>query len=302
MREHLLRHGDQAVAVVELGGGLRDYTVGGRAVLDGFGPDEPIMHGRGQILVPWPNRIRDGRYEWAGQLHQLPITEPERGHAIHGLLRGVPWTVLDGGEHRVRLTAATAASPGYPWVVAVTVEYELGPAGLTVRASAENQGPENQGRAPYGFGQHPYLTVGTEQVDDAVLTIPAGAWLRTDERQIPVATEVVTGTPYDFRAPRPIGAQKIDTACTDLIREPSGRATVRLATAAGDRGVDVWLGPGLDYVQVFSADIPAAPDRSRRGLAIEPMSCPPNAFQSGVGVVALAPGDRHLAEWGITPW
>jgi len=297
--QHVLRHGDQTAVAVELGGGLRAYSVGDRRVLDGFSSDEPAEDGRGQVLVPWPNRIRDGSYEWDGERHHVPINEPDRHNAIHGLLRQTPWLLLDRAEHRVRLGATISAQPGYPFELAVAIEYELGPAGLAVRVTAENRAARH---APYGFGQHPYLTVGTDRVDESVLVVPASVWLRTDERGIPVTSEPVEGTDHDFRKPRRIGAQQLDTAYTALIRGADGRAVVRLAAPEGDRGIDLWLARGLDYLQVFTGDTAKRPERRRRSLAVEPMTCAPNAFQTGDGVVALPPGGRHEARWGITPW
>lgn len=60
----------------------------------------------------------------------------------------------------------------------------------------------------------------------------------------------------------------------------------------------MWLGEGADYLQVCSGDTLAAP-RRRTGLAVEPMSCPPDAFNSGEGLVALGPGAAHRLRWGV---
>jgi aldose 1-epimerase len=299
-RQHELRHGEQSAVVVELGGALLDYTVGTRTVLDGVGPgDARISGGRGQLLVPWPNRVRDGRYRWRGRDHQLALSEPAARNAIHGLTRWTRWDVLDRDRRRVVLATTVWPQPGYPFQLAVSAEYALGDDGLTVGVTARNAGPDV---APYGVGQHPYLTVGTDLVDDAVLTVPAGAWLPTDDRGSPLPPERVAGGDYDFRAGRTIGPQPLDTAFTELERDDRGRAVVRLAHPTGSHGTDLWLGESVPYVQVFTGDTLADRDRRRRGLAVEPMSCPPDAFRSGTGVVALAPGDTHGARWGITPW
>ncbi|MGH8970346.1 MAG: aldose 1-epimerase family protein, partial [Actinomycetes bacterium] len=154
----------------------------------------------------------------------------------------------------------------------------------------------------YGIGQHPYFTVGTALVDDALLTVPAECWVRTDERGLPVATEPVAGTPYDFRSPRRVGDLRLDTPYAELARDGSGRSVVRLSRPAGGPGLDVWLGGGAHFLQVFSGDTLPDPARRRRGLAVEPMSCPPDAFRSGIGLVTLEPGGAHTLRWGVTPW
>ena len=298
-RQYELRRGDHTAVVVELGGALRQYAVGDRQVLDGFGAGERIMGGRGQLLVPWPNRVRDGRYRWDGRDLQLPLTEPGAGNAIHGLLRWTSWKPLDRDEHRIVVGATVWPQPGYPFHLGVSAEYELRDDGLAVTVTATNLGDRG---APYGVGQHPYLTVGTDRVDDAVLTIAAGTWLRADDRGTPVATEPVAGSEYDFRSGRTIGAQALDTAFAELERDGSGRAVVRLAHPSGRHGTSVWLGEGAHFVQVYTGDTLTETDRRRRGVAVEPMSCPPDALRSGRDVVALEPGATHTLDWGLTPW
>jgi aldose 1-epimerase len=298
-QQHELRHGDQTAVVVELGGALRHYAAADRSLLDGFGPEQRIDGGRGQLLVPWPNRIRDGRYRWQGQEHQLALSEPEAHNAIHGLLRWTSWALRYRDDARVVVGATVWPQQGYPFLLDVTAEYTLSRDGLSVTVTAENVGTE---AAPYGAGQHPYFTVGTDLVDDAVLTVPAGQWLKTDERGTPVGAESVAGSTYDFREPRPIGGQRLDAAFADLERDGSGMAVVRLGHPSGRHGFDVWLGDGADYVQVYTGDTLPDPARRRRGVAIEPMSCPPDAFRSGTGLVAFNPGARHELHWGVTPW
>ncbi len=294
-----LRYADQLAVVVEVGGGLRRYAASGHEVLDGFAGDQRPDGGRGQLLVPWPNRVRDGRYRWQGSDLQLALTEPEAHNAIHGLLRWTSWAVREVDRSRVVVGTTLWPQPGYPFQLDVEAEYSLGPDGLSVRISARNEG---QASAPYGVGQHPYFRVGAGLIDEALLTIPASGRLAIDERGTPVSTEPVAGTPYDFRTPRRIGGVRLDTAFTMLLRDGRGRAVVRLADRDGAGGVDVWLGAGADHVQVYTGDMLPDPRRRRQGLAVEPMSCQPDAFRTGEGLVELAPGDSHDMHWGATPW
>ncbi|MFC9584390.1 gluconokinase, GntK/IdnK-type [Streptomyces yangpuensis] len=294
-----LRHGGQRAVVVELGGALRHYEAAGLPLLDGFAADEPVTSGRGQLLVPWPNRVGGGRYRFDGADLQLPLSEPERHNAIHGLLRWTPWRLLAHSGDAVRVGTTLHPQPGYPFLLDVFAEYRLDDDGLAVLVRAVNAGPT---KAPYGVGQHPYLTVGTGLVDTARLTVPARHRLTTDEEGLPTGEEPVEGTAYDFRSARPIGAQALDTAFTGLERDAAGRAVVRLAHPSGRRGTDLWLGEGTRYVQIYTGDTLGERGRRRRGVAVEPMSCPADAFRSGSGLIVLEPGAGHVLRWGLRPW
>jgi aldose 1-epimerase len=281
----------QRLVAVELGGGLRRYSVGERDVLEGYGRDEQADGGRGQILAPWPNRLRDGRYEWGGSVLQLELTEPDRGNAIHGLVRASRWSPLERSPGHMTLGLALEPSPGYPFALELRVQYALGVGGLAVEMTATNVG---DAPAPYGVGFHPYLALGGGLVDDAVLEIPAERMLVTDERAIPVSEVAVAGTGFDFREGCRVGPLELDTCFTGLRRGADGRARVVA------RGVTLWMDAAFGYAMVFSGDT-LAPARRRRGLAVEPMTCPPNAFATHEHVVSLAPGARHIARWGIEP-
>ena len=288
--------GDQRAVVVEVGGGLRSYSAGGREVLDGYGDDEMCTSGRGQVLAPWPNRLDDGSYEFAGTRHQLPLTEPEHGNAIHGLVRWAPWTAAEGEPHRVVMTHVLHPAPGYPYRLELRIVYELTEDGLSVATSATNPGPR---ACPYGTGAHPYLTVGTETVDAVILRAPARTVLEADDRGIPVGRASVAGTEYDFREPRPIGATRLDHAFTDLDRDGDGLARVRLVDPGTDTELVLWVDESYRYLMLFTGD-PLA-DVNRRSLAVEPMTCPPNAFRSGEEVVVLEPGETFTSTWGLRP-
>ena len=285
--------GDQAAVVVEAGGGLRSYRLGGRELLDGFAADEMPTSSRGKVLVPWPNRIRDGSYEFGGESHQLPIDEVAKRNAIHGLGRWAAWSVAERGEDRVLMRLAIHPRPGYPFSLTVDVEYLLSADGLRVTTIATNTGAS---ACPYGCGAHPYLTLETESIDELTLQSPAATVLISDERGIPVRAEPVEGTEFDFRRPRTIGATLLDHAFTDLERGEDGLARVILAGA--ERTLELWLDAAYGHLMLFTGDVPHV---ARRGLAVEPMSCPPNAFQTGEAVIHLEPGASTSARWGISP-
>jgi aldose 1-epimerase len=287
---------DQLVGVDLVGGGIRSYSVGGRELLDGYSLGEASTSGRGQVLIPWPNRLEDGAYEFDGLRHQLPLTEPERGNAIHGLVRQESWTVGERRPDRVVLEHVLTPQPGYPFSLSLAVAYWLSGSGLKVTTTATNIGSE---AAPYGSGQHPYFTLGTAVVDPLMLCAPGGTVLIVDERGIPRAREPVNGTELDFRRPREIGATTLDDAFTDLERGTDGLARVELRDPKSRAGVSLWVDASYRYLQLFTGD--RLPDVQRRSIAVEPMTCPPNAFRSGEDLIRLEPGQSVTSAWGIVP-
>ena len=286
--------GDQRVAVVGLGGGLRSYVADGRELLDGFPPGERPTSGRGQVLAPWPNRIEDGSYEFDGKRLQLPLTEAEHGNAIHGLVRSATWNIVDQASERVLMDYLLEPQPGYPFTLALGIEYALSDAGLTVTTTARNMGAD---ACPYGSGQHPYLTLGTPTVDTLQLRVPGRVVVFSDERGLPVRSESVDGTQYDFRAGRTIGGTVLDNAYTGLERGVDGRARVLLDDPSTDSGVTLWVDETYPYLMVFTGD--PLPDVARRSIAVEPMTCPPNAFRTGESLTRLEPGESTASTWGI---
>jgi aldose 1-epimerase len=253
--------------------------------------------GRGQILLPWPNRLADGRYAFAGQTHQLPMDEQETRTAIHGLARWANWRVgaeaEAEGESRATARLVLHPRPGYPFALAVEVTYVLDADGLTVQTVARNVGAA---ALPFGIGFHPYLTAGTRLVDSARLRVPAGRMLEIDARKLPTGRLLdVAGSAFDFRQTRPIGDLQIDTCFVDLERDAGGRAWIELAA---ERRVRLWLDAAFPFVQVFTGDT-LVPERRRQGLAVEPMTCPANAFRSGLGLLVLQPGERFSGAWGL---
>ncbi len=286
---------DQTAVVVEVGGGLRTYRAGDREIVDGYPAGAMCGSGRGQVLIPWPNRLQDGCYDFRGRRHQLPINEAATHTAIHGLVRWAGWAVSERGPDRVVMSHVLHPQPGYPFTLALRIEYQLSAAGLSVQTTATNAG---QHPCPYGCGAHPYLNAGTPTIDTATLELPAATVLASDDRGIPVGTRPVGGTEYDFRAPRPIGATMLDHAFTDLERGDDDLARVRLSGQGN--AVTLWVDNSYPYLMVFSGDLLA--DVNRRSLAVEPMSCPPNAFNTGEGLICLEPGQSHVARWGIDPF
>jgi galactose mutarotase-like enzyme len=296
--QHEVRCGDQLAVACEVGAALRLYSVGDVDVLDGFPAEEVSSAGRGQVLAPWPNRLDGGTYAFEGREGHAALDEPEHGNAIHGLVRWLPWRVVSKAEGAVELGCVLHPQPGYPWRLDLRVEYRLEEDGLTTTARATNLSDRP---APFGLGFHPYLSLGTV-IDEAVLHVPAHHRLVADQRGLPTGPAMpVEGTSFDFSAPRRIGETRLDTAYTAITRDRDQRARVVLTSADGTREVTLWTDPGFPHLMVYTGDTLELAERRRQGIAIEPMTCPPNAFRSGRDVIRLDAGASWSGQWGIVP-
>lgn len=284
-----------ASAVVNIvGAGLRAFEVDGMPYAETY-DDEPPM-GAGAVLVPWPNRVAGATWAQDGERHTLEATESVRGNAIHGLVRNAKWSVVSHEDGAVKLAVEVDGAPGWPFPFRTTVSYELGDAGLTVTHTVENRGDRPM---PFGVGTHPYPRPGRVDVDDCVLTLAARTVLPVDlESMIPNGDPIdVTGTDYDFREGRPLRDIELDTAFGGC--EPGPDGLIRHSVRGGGAGVEVWAEPEFTWVQVFTTG--EFPGKDTRAVAIEPMTCPPDALNSGVDLKWLEPGAGWAGRWGITP-
>jgi aldose 1-epimerase len=290
--------GGYRAVVTECGATLRLLEYAGRPILHGFGDDEMSSAGQGQLLMPWPNRVRDGQYSFAGQDLQLGLTEPARHNASHGLVRWAAWSPEEHAGSSVSLSYRLMAQSGYPWTVDLHVLYDLSADGLTVTQTATNLADRP---APYASGAHPYLTAGPGGVDTWELTIPAALRLVADDRKLPVGEEDVSGTAYDFRVSRPLRGTVLDDAFGELDRDQDGVATALVRDPATGRGAALWVDRHHPWLMVFTAD--DGWHSPRQAIAVEPMTAPPDALRSGRDLLTLAPagqpGDEASVSWGI---
>jgi aldose 1-epimerase len=290
----VIESGSQRVTLASIGATLRSYSIAGIEVIDGFEADQVCPSARGQLLLPWPNRIAQGRYEFAGRREQLPIDEPELGHAIHGLARWCWWGVDARGDGYARMGHRLDARPGFPFQLDLSVEYRLSSTGLTVTLGARNIGAAS---CPFGAGSHPYFRFAGTRADEVELCVRAAEWLEVDDRSIPIRRRSTEGTAVDFLRPRRIGAMQLDHTFTGLERDHEGVAQVLLR--AEGRELRVWLDRSFGFAQVYTGD--TLPDRGRRrhSIAVEPTTCAPNAFNNGDGLIVLPPGGSFQGSWGV---
>jgi aldose 1-epimerase len=194
--------------------------------------------------------------------------------------------------------------PGYPFRLVVEATYALGDAGLTTTVVARNAGDTP---LPWGTGGHPYLVAGDGRgpVDPCELRAPATRVLELDPERLLPADPPVTGPVargvLDFTTARPIGDTALDHAFTGIVADDDGWARCRLVDPATGTGSQLtWDPEPLPWLQLHTADVPA-PETTRAALAVEPMTCPPDSFRSGVDLVVLGPAEEHSVSWTIGP-
>jgi aldose 1-epimerase len=294
--QYELRRAKQRAVVTEVGATLRSFQVGGHEFLDTFGATEMSRYGMGHVLAPWPGRIDQGRYKFQGAAQQLPINEVGNQNALHGLVRYLDWKLVERGDEAVSLSLVLFPTEGYPFTLSLVVSYRLTDRGLVVQTKATNAGA---GPLPFGLGFHPYFSLGTDTVDSNVLTLPAATYLPTNERMVPISSAAVSGTPFDFRRPKPIGSVKLDTTFADLIREKDGRAKIRLAGPKGAPSIELAMDSSFRYIVGYTQDTLPDPSHRRRGVCLEPLTCAPNAFNSGNGLMVLEPGKEYRGVWSL---
>lgn len=286
----ILEAGDYRATVASVGAALVGLSFRGEDIVLAFPTDELPPAYAGKVLMPWPNRVTRGTYSFDGQRYELPVNEAATGSALHGLALWNAWQVEQRSGSEVVLTHLLHGEPGYPFQLALSARYALdAEEGLVIHLGATNHGTA---AAPYGCGSHPYITAGGEDVSTCELGFRAGKVLLTDDRLQPTELMDTEGTDFDFAQARTVGSQSLDHAFTAL---PEGTWNVTLRNPALKLAAVVEAdGTSAPWLQVYSGEL-----RGRKGLAVEPMTCPPNAFNTGQDVVVLDPGGSHSLAFRI---
>lgn len=289
--------GDELL-VLDLGGTVRELALapgeggdsagGGRAqsLLARCAPEEIAddRFFRGKLLFPFNDRIPGGRYRFGGEEHQLRVNSIEDGSAIHGFLyrRKMERVGETADEELARLVLRDRIrpgdEPGYPFSLALRVEYELGRGRLRLSFVLRNEG---RGPAPVSLGWHPYFALGGK-VEDWLLRHGGERYVPVGERLLPSGSFAgVAGTPFDFRSGRRIGGEPLDVALS------AADGSCRLSRPQGP-AVELYGEPSLfPFTQLY-----VPPDRS--SIALEPVGSPTNAFnRPELGLQVLAPGEER---------
>lgn len=294
-------NGTVEAIITEVAAGIRELRVGGAALTEPFPARQTPAGACGIVLMPWPNRVADGRWTLDGETQQLDITEPKSGNAIHGLLRYSPYRVATQTESVLVQEATVFPQHGWPFVLETLVRHELVDDGIRVTHEVVNR----SGRpAPFAVGNHPYLRVGDAPIEDCVVTLPASTAFTTDSKSIPTGTTTVAGTPLDLRQGVRVADADLDTGYTDIAADGEGVRRAHLRGPQGD-ATELWMDDQFRFAQVFTSrifpkyDADGQPVGKRLALAVEPMTAPANALNSGTGLRWLDPDEQWTGSWGI---
>ena len=290
-----IAHGDQRAVVTEVGATLRTYVKGGLSVIEGFAGEEVPTGARGQLLYPWPNRIGEGEWTFSGRSARPSVDDLTHATAIHGLVRWRPFRIDAVNQNRCVMSLLLHPSPAYPFLSEVSVAYHLGSLGLTVTTTVTNR---DGVPLPFGVGFHPYLAVTTPTIEGALLEVPAKSYVAVDERQLPTGEILpLAGHQLDFSTRKSLSGHELDVTYTDLLRDDSGLAVATLQDGEGGE-IDLSVDRNFPYLQVYTGD-GLEKGRRRTSVAIEPMTCPPDALRSGKDVVILEPGQHWAGSWRL---
>lgn len=281
--------GPSRAIVTEVGAGLRLLSAGAVQLVESFPESSTPPLSNGIVMVPWPNRVEDGVWRWNGVREQLDLTEPDKHNAIHGLLRYTRYTVLEQSAESITLFATVFPQHGYPFQLDTSVTYRLTAAGLTVTHSIENVSAD---AAPAAIGAHPYFRIGDVPTRELTLSLAATTHFEADARLNPIREVPVEGTDYDFRGGRLVDDLRLDDGFGGVVFQ--GGIARHTLTAPDGRVLTLWQDASFGYVQAFTTR--AYPERDL-AIAIEPMTAPANAFNTGVRM--LEPGETWRAEWGV---
>ncbi|MDS2173304.1 hypothetical protein Q7C18_11385 [Nesterenkonia sp. CL21] len=255
----------------------------------------------GAVLAPWPNRVSGATYVHDETLYELPVTEEETGAALHGLLLDAPCEVVKQEESGVELRTVLEASEGYPFTLEFVLFYRVSSdvglaATLMARQPVAPGGDDdadsfeaaNAAPALYGAGFHPYLRAGSAPLDECRLKLPAHTVVSLDPAGKVASRETVSGDLDLTGGPLLVG-RSIDHAYTGF---PEEGWTAELVH--GPTGFVVRMIADTPWAQIYTGE-----RMDRAGVAVEPMTCPPDAFNSGEDVVYLAPGQWHRVGYSI---
>jgi aldose 1-epimerase len=290
-----IAHGDQRAVITEVGATLRTYVKGGVAVIEGFAGEEVPTGARGQVLFPWPNRIGDGEWTFSDRTAHPTIDDVQHATAIHGLVRWRPFRIDSVNQNRCVLTLLLHPTPDYPFLSEISVAYHLGSQGLTVTTTVTNG---DDVPIPFGVGFHPDLAVSTPTIEGAQLEVPAKGYIAVNARQLPTGEILpLAGNQLDFSTMKSISGHELDVTYTELVRDDSGMSSVVVLDGTGGE-VELSVDRNFPYLQVFTGDT-LEKGRRRTAIAVEPMTCPPDALRSGKDVVVLEPGQHWAGSWRL---
>jgi len=231
---------------------------------------------------------------WNEREQLLDVTDPAYGAASHGLLRNTVYRLLARDDTSVALEAFIPPQHGWPFALHTRVRYALDDDGITVTHSVQNL---TAGPAVWAVGAHPYLRVGSNPVERLTLTVPAAVRLTVDDTLTPVGTEELEGTDADLSDGRKVETLDLNHPYGGIDRGPSGE----LAWLDSDDGsrTTLWGDEDFRWLQLYTPRDHPREEGTGLAVAVEPMTAPPDALNSGVDLIHLPEGGSWEGSWGI---
>jgi aldose 1-epimerase len=292
--KHTLRNqqGDSLSIVPAFGANLLNLHFNYTSILDGYHTPEELVENKWSkniILFPFPNRLRDGKYQHGGETYQFDINNVTTNNAIHGFSKNVDMQVT---KTKVRDDCAAitceykhkGTHKAYPFRFTFKITFILRGGALDIEMKFINTDTVN---IPVGLGWHPYFRI-TEKSDDTCLQMPHSELIEIDERMLPTGKK----TPFSaFDTLTKIGTTTLDSGF--YIPNQTENAEVILQSNKGT--LTYWQETGAakwNFVQVFTPP-------HRQSIAIEPMTCNIDAFNNHDGLVHLMPNACLDGRFGV---
>ncbi len=277
VNELVLRKGDR----------LHELIAGDKTIEELSGIDGNAF--RGAKLSPFPNRVNKASYFFKGK--QYPLSPNNFPHALHGLLWNVPFE-FKGQELKNEFASITLVKQykneqaGFPFHYSIEIEYTLQPNSFSARTTIVNTSLES---ILMGDGWHPYFSTGLS-IDTLKLHLPSSKRLVLDDFLIPTGTYSKDDR---FLVPMNLDGivldhcfevEAIDGVVETQLIDETKNITVTIFQKTGKQG--------YNFIQVYTPP-------NRKSIAIEPMSCAPDAFNNEKGLTILAPGESVGYEFGV---
>ncbi|MEP2023998.1 MAG: hypothetical protein ABJH98_01570 [Reichenbachiella sp.] len=281
--------------LTDFGAGLNDLVVKNgknqlKSVIDGYRSEQEVVNDhstafKGSKLSPFPNRILNGVYNFNGKSYQLPINEVGANNNLHALLHNQPFEILEEKESENEAILIlgheyNGTDQGYPFVYALKLTYQFGTEEVSIKTEIENTSNTS---IPMGDGWHPYFRF--DHLDHVQMKMGKANRLSSN------FGNQLNGT-HGFEQSRAIGSESLD----DCFEVKGGeRFSLQLRDEAQDLALEIWQeneSQKYKYLQIYTPP-------TRKSIAIEPVTCLPNAFNTGEGLIILKPNEKVSMSFGI---
>ena len=276
-----------------VGAALISLNLAGNQVMEKLATDRPELYA-GVVMAPWSGRVAAGAWVHPdGRKFQLPINEPARNNALHGLVFDKEFAVARSTESSVELSIEIPESVGYPFHLKLAIAYELDGGELICSFAVKNLSTE---KAPFGLGFHPYFS--TKWLGDEVsITNSAKTVYELDQNLIDTGTQPTSRSSKDLAVGKLAVGASLDDDFTDL-DFVSGVSSTTLSNAGG-AGIEIWQEDIFKHNVIYTTDFYEAESGIVTAVAIEPCISAVNALNSHSHLLWLQPNQTRSGSWGV---